>query len=697
MYERIVLKGTENIKDGSDNLPSSLIFSQQTQYNSNPTNSPVTRTYSINSKMIKAKSTKALVNYSDSDQYGNLLNGTKQVFEFVIKFSDCYLNYDNSKIYFRSKALNSIYEACNNNLVSMRYNSSTLKRNFFFIEIPDYSFQSMTMKNYDMLPKVFIDENRKIPDSCIALIKSYTFKKTWIMIDKKYCNVNVSDDTINTKDMKIIIDFRYHSDLVKDNKLYYENFNNYSNLQDLYNVRKYRSPYLDKYWINYNDEDKNSLKYLINTQDKRFTFDFKQKESTRNKDNPVYNVSKLLMRSDSNASASSDTVLFSIGSSGLDNYFKSLDYEIYEYDTTTSSYGYRKIPADNITLGDNNSNKFYEIFPVMRGLVHYIFRFKGTDAQLTLEKLKSWMSAKKIYLNNYDIQNFNIFDYKIDDENTTNAYVEIYSQIPVDGESNIKESTEELPDTEIFKIPSLELTDEKYSYDPTNIYGLEYKRSDESPGPELLLPFYSSDKFISKNLQEGNARIIDFTVNDNKNTLMWRDKNVSLEDYNFNILANSEETSPQLSSNTIKGYFSKTGFREETVNNDDGSYKYKIIKTIESQLSQLNENLYKLITKNETATSNENDIIENNENNDNFLFIYFKNDSDHVTVNFTIKNDITNCSGDSYSDVVIPINLKPVSETTTVSGITTYTYIIPALSVYSQVQLPKSQKYYMVS
>ena len=690
MYERIVLKGTD-IKDGSENLPSSLIFSQQTQYNSNPINSPVTKTYSINSRMIKAKSTKALVNYSDSDQYGNLLNGSKQVFEFVIKFSDCYLNYDKSnlKIYFRSKALNNIYEACNNNLVSMRYNSSTLKKNFFFIEIPDYSFQSMTMKNYDMLPKVFIDENRKIPDSCIALIKSYTFKKTWIMIDKKYCNVS------DTNDMKIIIDFRYHSDLVKDNKLYYENFNNYSNLQDLYNERKYRSPYLDKYWINYNDEDKNSLKYLVNTQDKRFTFDFKQKESNRNKDNPVYTVSKLLMRSDSNApAASSDKVLFSIGSSGLDNYFKSLDYEVYEYDTTTDSYGYRKIPADGMILGDTDSNKFYEIFPVMRGLVHYIFKFKGTDnTKLTLETLKSWMRVKKIYLNNYDIQNFNIFKCKVG-ESTTNTYVEIYSQIPVDGESNIKEPTETLPDAdkEIFVIPSLELTDEKYSYDPTNMYGLNYKRSNESP--ELLLPFYSSDKFISTNLQKRNARIIDFTVSNKKNTLMWRDKNVSLEDYNFNILANSEETtpSPQLSLDTIQGYFSGTGFREEeeTVSNDDGSYRYEIIKTIESQLSQLNENLYKLITtENKNATSETSNTIENNENNDKFLFIYFNNDSDYVTVNFTIKKNITNCSGVQYSNVVIPINLKPVSNTTT--------YIIPALSVYSKVQLPKSQTYYMVS
>ena len=694
MYERIVLKGTE-IKDGSENLPSSLIFSQQTQYNSNSSNSPVTRTYSINSKMIKAKSTKALVNYSDSDQYGNLLNEkNKQVFEFVIKFSDCYLNYDKSnlQIYFRSKALNNIYEACSNNLVSMRYNSSTLKKNFFFIEIPDYSFQSMTMKNYDMLPKVFIDENRKIPDSCIALIKSYTFKKTWIMIDKKYCDVS-DDNKINTKDMKIIIDFRYHSDLVKDNKLYYEHFNNYSNLQDLYNVRKNRSPYLDKYWINYHNTDTidNSLKYLVNTQDKRFTFDFKQKESGRNKDNPAYTVSKLLMRSNSNTSPSSDIVLFSTESSRLDNYFKSLDYEVYEYDTNSDdSYGYRKIPTNGMTLGDTDSNKFYEIFPVMRGLVHYIFKFDSEDTEkLTLETLKSWMRAKKIYLNNYDIQNFNIFDYKIDEENTINAYVEIYSQIPVDGESNIKEPTEELSDTEIFSIPSLELTDEKYSYDPTNIYGLSYKRLKE--GPELLLPFYSSDKFISANLQKGNARIIDFAGE--KNTLMWRDKNVSLEDYDFNILADTVETSPQLSSETIKGYFSETGFREETetvsVSNDDGSYKYKIIKTIESQLSQLNENLYKLIAENETVTSKTSDIIENNENNDNFLFIYFKNDSDHVTVNVTIKKNITNCSNEEYSNVVIPINLKPVSGTTT--------YIIPALSVYSQVQLPKSQTYYMVS
>ena len=146
-----------------------------------------------------------------------------------------------------------------------------LERYFKIFKIDDLSYQAMTMNNYDFFIKVFKivkktqfsnSENvgdvyeellastnnnyvavnyEKISTNSIAVIKSYTTKEAWVLVDKSVI------DSANDE-FKLVLDFTYK--FFKDEtskKLRFPDINTYSNIQDLFNTTEVSSPYYDRY------------------------------------------------------------------------------------------------------------------------------------------------------------------------------------------------------------------------------------------------------------------------------------------------------------------------------------------------------------------------------------------------------------------------------------------------------------------
>jgi hypothetical protein len=51
------------------------------------------------------------------------------------------------------------------------------------LKIPDYGMQTMTLNNYDVELKVFDTNGNKIPSSCVAMLRFYTEKQIYVIID----------------------------------------------------------------------------------------------------------------------------------------------------------------------------------------------------------------------------------------------------------------------------------------------------------------------------------------------------------------------------------------------------------------------------------------------------------------------------------------------------------------------------------
>ena len=74
-----------------------------------------------------------------------------------------------------------------NNLKSVKLSKHDLFKDFYVIKITDYSSTSRSIGSYEFLPLVFMKRGtnyEKIPQNRVGLIKNFTSKEAFIIIDK---------------------------------------------------------------------------------------------------------------------------------------------------------------------------------------------------------------------------------------------------------------------------------------------------------------------------------------------------------------------------------------------------------------------------------------------------------------------------------------------------------------------------------
>ena len=664
MYERIIVNAPQDgFKDGSSSLPSSLVFTSRTQYQDDNANN----LYSINSEIINSRDSSKLSSRSISDNKPGTI--ADNVFEFIMDFPDfkdeykdiyfvssnsdqvlytLYKNYFNSTIAIR---FNKYYLIDSGNQeINNKYNSLRLK----CIQLPDYSMQAMTMKNYDMFIKMFNSNGEKLPNSRLAIIKSYTFKRAWILYEPIASFIP----------SKIIIDFHYKK--VKNESssyLKYENYNNYSNIQDYLNISSIRSPYFDKFWNTSYASSNNTKKYLLNKQNTYFSFNYEKGNISKTK----FTFSNMLARSNQ-ISANTETtnlIYFKTASNNpITNLYKytcSLDYEVYSY-TNLVSLGTRCMKEKSSSITEKTSSTYYEIFPIMKGLVHFIFCVTD-NGTVNIDQLKQWMKNNKIYLFNYNITNLNEF--------TINKYkyVEFYANIPIDGETHLTEVSDGTV-TNISLPNNLDLSEyASFSYDPSNIYSYQYYYND-SDSVESLMPYISVDNFVNPLLTDNEVRYVDFENEDSKkDTLDWKDININLFDYNFDVLPVNSTISPKLNETTIKSYFSGTGYRDA-----ENSTLLSIFDNNETVMQTLKNNFANMIG-NETVQPHEKIVYNDGSS---FLFLYFDYYQPQAEIKYTLRNSIDGENNITFSYI----------EKYTIKQNDKYIFIIPCMDFYSKVELP---------
>jgi len=444
MYERIKV---EQISEGSSTLPSILQISQQTAYQ-----------VGVQSSSNKNNVSNAYIgaNAFENNRFKYSSLGQNTV-EFSIDFQCPEEQYTDNV-----KKLHDLILA--NEYITI--NKSFITDNFKVIQINDYSYQAMTMNNYDYFFKLFDSNKQKITSRAIVIIKSFTTKKAWVLIDN---TLNISSFT----NYYYIIDFTYKFfKNESDSKYRFQALNNYSNLQSLFNDTQNASPYFDKYYI----QDYSKTYQVLNLQDTYLLQSLLDNYDTQdsNKDllatqfnyKPIENIHYSILREPTksyieDSLANTLTKFDIIYTTDPTQYLKSAAYEVYKYDID-SNVGQRVI---NPTSGGT-----YEVYPVMSDLIHYIFKIPNNTSasDITVANIKQAMYKAGLYLYNYNFTNFNVFQ-------DTNTYIDVYIQLPY-GKVNLDTTTEFSADTTpVLTIDFADLdNDYRSKYDPTSCGQLSY-------------------------------------------------------------------------------------------------------------------------------------------------------------------------------------------------------------------------------
>ena len=111
-----------------------------------------------------------------------------------------------------------------NNLKSVKLSKHDLFKDFYVIKITDYSSTSRSIGSYEFLPLVFMkvgDNYEKIPQNRVGLIKNFTSKEAFIIIDKgssKYEFNDLANLTNITKDNNdFIVDIYFKRRTINSN------------------------------------------------------------------------------------------------------------------------------------------------------------------------------------------------------------------------------------------------------------------------------------------------------------------------------------------------------------------------------------------------------------------------------------------------------------------------------------------------
>ena len=108
-----------------------------------------------------------------------------------------------------------------NNLKSVKLSRHDLFKDFYVIKISDYSSTSRSIGSYEFLPLVFMkrgDNYEKIPQNRVGLIKNFTSKEAFIIIDKGASNYTFNDLVDIVDDF--IVDIYFKRRTIKNSDTY---------------------------------------------------------------------------------------------------------------------------------------------------------------------------------------------------------------------------------------------------------------------------------------------------------------------------------------------------------------------------------------------------------------------------------------------------------------------------------------------
>ncbi len=110
-----------------------------------------------------------------------------------------------------------------NNLKSVKLSKHDLFKDFYVIKITDYSSTSRSIGSYEFLPLVFMkvnDNYEKIPQNRVGLIKNFTSKEAFIIIDKGSSAYTFNDLKDMTVDDDFIVDIYFKRRTIKNSDNY---------------------------------------------------------------------------------------------------------------------------------------------------------------------------------------------------------------------------------------------------------------------------------------------------------------------------------------------------------------------------------------------------------------------------------------------------------------------------------------------
>ena len=613
MYNRISLELEHSPNnEGSNSLPSILKFNEITAKKADD-----------NSSIKKAKVTAANLNSLYTTMAGGIGDNYN---EFSVDFvsSDKMNN-----VVKYTKYVQELYDLLTND-DNISVSKTELQRLFYIYEFNDYSYQAMSVNNYDYYPKLFINVRNettkklinkvKVISTAIVVIKSYTMKKAWLLLDRYVLSLfeNYYSPYISNKSTSIF-DFAL--------------FKNGTNV----------SPYFDRYY-----SDDSSVTNAVSRQSNYFKLAlldlFKDRGDKSNSliakdilNNMSLNIYKTVADSSSSMvttkkltpaeitaeiSENIDNLRLTYKSKITEDILKSAAYEVYEYnDAGIDPENNKNVYFGVRVFGENTLSdvKAYEIYPVPSDMLHYIFKcdkneLNSNNALAT--NIKAYYDAytadpennsdlidlfhkilycKELYQWNYNFKEVRPFFNECSNCNisTKDIYFELYipfmesyPEVTVDL-SNISDISEN-----ISLIVSPELKDTRNPFDPTfnGQKPLEYI----SENNKYEMPIYGIDKNI-RSLMKDNVYLSIVTLDEFTYT-MDDIRTADVYDKYFNIRPAKatdvyfDESDNIIDSTSVINKLSAAGFRNTTNTSIDD-----FVKDVENIDNILSENLFKLI------------------------------------------------------------------------------------------------------
>lgn len=598
MYDRIVL----NINEGSNSLPSILNFNETTAL-------AASNASTINNASIKTSNKETILNRM-AGGIGNRYN------EFSVDFVSSNILTKTIKY---TKNVQDLYNLItNDDFISV--SKTKLLNTFKIFEFDDYSYQAMSIGNYDFYPKLFVkigNDEFKVAAIATAVIKSYTLKKAWLLFDTDIFTLLRKTFPTGNITYKILIDFtyKYFYDEITGKSFKYQNVSNGQNIQALFRNATNVSPYFDRYY-----SDTTTATRVVNSQSNYFKLAlldlFKDRENnTVISDilNNSLNIYKTVADSTNTAVTKKLTteqiqnefynnvcnlrLTYIEDSNELQNCLMSAAYEVYNFSKTSefNTYFGKRI------IGKKTYTGYSEVYPIPADMIHYLFTYTSAFNP-TVANMHYALFAKKLYQWDYNFKNVYTFEY----DNIT--YVEVYmpfSEEYVKCDSTIINTAKNLSANNIStlnnNVQSLQLSNDYRSpFDPTLNGQTKYTQTINS---KYILPVYGVDSNI-RSLMSANTDYISI-VTDNQITGFTIDDVHLASVYNkyFDIKSVKENgviaaTNNVINSSDVINEFTNAGFRN---NSQISSLTKKMLCDIEKQHETLCYNILRLVSSSDLA------------------------------------------------------------------------------------------------
>ena len=643
MYNRISLELTHSPNnEGSNSLPSILKFNEITAKKADD-----------NSSIKKAKVSAANLNSLYTTMAGGIGDNYN---EFSVDFvsSDKMNN-----VVKYTKYVQELYDLLTND-DNISISKKELQRLFYIYEFNDYSYQAMSVNNYDYYPKLFINvrdttNNKltnkvKVISTAIVVIKSYTMKKAWLLLDRyvlslfeNYYSPYVNNKATSIFDFELLLDFnyKYFYDEISGNAFKYQSVSNGQNIQALFKNATNVSPYFDRYY-----SDDSSVTSAVSRQSNYFKLAlldlFKDRTNSLLAKNILNDMSLNIYKTVADSSTSLvttkkltpaeitaeiseniDNLRLTYKSKITEDVLKSAAYEVYEYnDAGIDPENNKNVYFGVRVFGENTLSdvKAYEIYPVPSDMLHYIFKCDKNELNnnnTLATNIKAYYEAytmnpannsnlidlfhkilycKELYQWNYNFKEVRPFFNEC--SNCNISAKDIYFELYIPFMESYPEVTVDLTDISdisenISLIASPELKDTRNPFDPT-LNGqkpLEYIAENN----KYEMPIYGIDKNI-RSLMKDNVYLSIVTLDEFTYT-MDDIRTADVYDKYFNIrpakatdVYCNDESDNIVDSTSVINALSTAGFRNTSNTGIDD-----FVKDVENIDNVLSHNLSKLI------------------------------------------------------------------------------------------------------